>query len=95
MFKIAIAGCQQVAHTSGNSTASGAVIGSKSCVLYSTQDCIVAIAASPTAPADGAAGLFVPANTFLELNTVGSEQMKIAARSLSTSGILYISPLAQ
>ena len=90
-YKITIAGCQQISHTSGSSTNSGAVLNAKSCVLYSTSDCIVNLGAA--APATGAAGLFVPANTFLEINATGFEQSLVAARSLSTSGILYISPL--
>lgn len=92
-FKINIAGCQQIAFTSSGSTNSGAVINAKGVVLYATKDCFVAVGAAPTAGATGAANIFVPAQTFLELNTVGNEQSLIAARGSSESGTLYINQL--
>lgn len=90
-YKIAIAGCQQVSHTSSGSTASSNAINAKSIVVYSTSDCTINIGAA--AAATGAASVFVPASTFLELNTLGLEQSTIQARSLSTSGILYVNPI--
>lgn len=90
-YKITIAGCQQVAHTSSVSTASGAVINAKSIVVYSTADCFINIGAA--AAATGAGSVFVPASTFLELNTIGLEQSTIQARSVSTSGTLYVNPI--
>lgn len=92
-YKIYIAGCQQIAFTASGSTATSAIIGSKKVVVYSTKDCFVNI--GTTAGSTGAANLFVPANTFLELNTIGSEQSTMTARGASESGTLYLSPLSE
>lgn len=92
-YKINVAGCQQISFTSTGSTASAAVIGARSVVMYATKDCFINIAASPTAGTTGAANVFVPAGVFLELDTSISVQMKIAARGTTDAGVLYINTL--
>jgi hypothetical protein len=91
-YKITIAGCQEVAFTTSGSTASGSVLGAKAVVLYASADCFVNV--GTTAGGTGSANLFVPANTFLELNTIGLEQSTMTARGKSEAGTLYINPIA-
>lgn len=92
-YRINVSGCQQIAFTSSGSTACTNTLNAKEVVVYSTADCFVNIAASPTAGTTGAANVFVPANTFLELDTTLNVQEKIAARGTSSSGTLYINTI--
>ena len=92
-YRINIAGCQQVAFTSSGSTSSSAVLDSKAVVLYSTKDVFVRTGTTATATATGNANVFIPAETYVELDTTGLEQHVMAARGASESGTLYINPL--
>jgi len=90
-YKINIAGCQQISFTASGSTATSSVINSKSVVVYATKACFINI--GTTAGSTGAANVYCPADTFLELDTTGSEQSTMTARGATESGVLYISPL--
>lgn len=84
--------CQQISFTNAGSTACSNAVNSDEVVLYATQDCFINLATSPTATATGAANIFVPANTWLELS-MSSRLLKIAARGSTTSGVLYINAI--
>jgi hypothetical protein len=92
-YRVNFAGCQQIAFTAAGSTASSAIIGAKSVVLYATKDVYVnGASASPTATQTGAANVFIPASTFFELDML-DPTFKLAAYGSAESGTLFINPL--
>lgn len=80
---------QQSISVSTSTAASGAAVGAESAVVYSTVECFVLAAETPTATV--AAGTPIPANTAIRLTDLDPTD-KLAAIAASGSGTLYIRP---
>ena len=95
-YKINPALGQQIAFNASTSVATTNKVDSSGIVLYATKDCFITMAAAPAATATGAANVFVPAQTFLELDLGANRNIwKIAAIGASESGTLYVNEVTK